>query len=196
MRQTDRPVRRTANGAFSTAVVALVLCIASNGCSLFRPAPADDPNAIDEPDSEIEETRDDATLEGAFPDPSLEENLEAEALLALGDGRLAEGDLSGAATTYLELIDLYPRTDQAAQALFQLAALQLNPSSPIYDTGKAVATLERIELEHPGSPWAPAATLLLELTRQNADLEQTLRALRTQLDELKQLDLSPDAGDG
>ncbi|MDX1643801.1 MAG: tetratricopeptide repeat protein [Thermoanaerobaculia bacterium] len=196
MRRTDRPTRRRADGALCTAAVALLLCVAGNGCSLFRPAPADDPTAIDEPDSEIEGSEDGARVEGAFPDPSLEENLEAEALLALGDSRLAEGDLSGAAATYLELVDLYPRTDEAAQALFQLAALQLNPSSPIYDSGKAVATLERLELEHPGSPWAPAATLLLELTRQNADLEQTLRALRTQLDELKQLDLAPDPSDG
>lgn len=196
MKRRSRPAGRPKVAWITTASLMLLLSTATGGCTLFRPEPADEPPPVDEAGTEDDETEGDASLERAFPEPVLSENLEADALLALGDGRLADGDLAGAAETYLQLVDTHPQSDQAAQALFQLAALQLNPSSPIYDTRDAVATLERIGLDHPESPWAPAATLLLELTRQNADLEQTLHVLEAQLDELKRLDLSSDPSDG
>lgn len=181
----------------ATAVTLLLLLALPNiGCTLFRRDRPVGPATGEPADSTSEETSESPGSEASYAEPMLEEELEAEGLLALGDAELADGDPDGAAETYMRVVEEYPRSDEAARALFQLATLQLDPSAPIYDHPEGIASLERIELEHPDSPWAPAAALVLELTRQRADLERTLEALRSQLDELKKLDLAADPSDG
>lgn len=194
----------SAAGAARTALLLLLLSsLALGACSLFRPASPAGPSPTDATDGaagaadssgsdNVENDPADATA----PEPDLGERLRADALLALADSELAAGNPTAAADVYLRLAEEHPYSDEAAQALFQLVALQLDPSSPLYDSGAAVVTLERIEADHSQSLWAPAAALLLELTRRNADLERTLQTVQTQLDQLKKLDLASDLPDG
>lgn len=185
---------RTPSGA---AVVALLLLsLLGSGCSLFRRPPPLEPTEIEPAEPAPEESATEAPIEEVSQEPVLAEELEADGLLALADAKLEEGDATAAAETYSRIVDDHPQSDEAPQALFQLAAMQLDPSTPIYDRANGFATLKRIEADHPDSPWAPAAALVLELTRQNADLERTLQTLEAQLDELKKLDLSADPSDG
>lgn len=180
-----------------TAVaVVLLLSISGSGCSLFRPPPPTEPPANEPVDSTSEESSGSPSSETDSTELTLGEELEADSLLALGDTQLARGDSRGAARAYMRLVEDHPQSDEAARALFQLAMMQLDPSTPVYDRDGGVASLQRIGVEHAESPWAPAAALVLELTRQNADLERTLEALESQLDELKKLDLSADPSDG
>lgn len=196
----SRRITHGAEAVFSSSrtaiAVSLLLSLTTSGCSLFcRQSPVEP--AGDEPaDSTSGEISASPSSEAGTAEPVLDEELAADGLLALGDGQLAEGDSNAAAETYSRLVEQHPQSDEAARALFQLATMQLDPSGTIYDRTRAVASLERIRLEHPGSPWAPAATLVLALTRREANLERTLEALESQLDELKKLDLSADPSDG
>lgn len=104
---------------------------------------------------------------------------------------LVAGDYSAAAAVCRQVTVDFPHSLQAAQALFQLAALQWNPESPTYDPAGALDTLRRVVREHPESPWAPAAGVVLTMARDKAGLERALATLQTQLDELKALDLEP-----
>ncbi|MDX1501757.1 MAG: hypothetical protein R3325_05295 [Thermoanaerobaculia bacterium] len=113
-------------------------------------------------------------------------------LLRAAETELGAGDLAGAAAGYRLLVETHPASAEAAQALFQLAALRLAPESPVRDPQAALEALRRIEAEHPGSVWAPAAGAVLALARTNADLERALARLQAQLDEIKRLDLGPD----
>lgn len=184
---------RTLSGA--AVVVLLLLSLLGSGCSLFRRPPPLEPTEIEPAEPAPEESATEA-IEEVSQETVLAEELEADGLLALADAKLEEGDATAAAETYSRIVDDHPQSDEAPQALFQLAAMQLDPSTPIYDRARGIDTLERIGADHPASPWAPAAELVLELTRQNADLERTLRTLEAQLDELKKLDLSADPSDG
>lgn len=180
--------------AISAALLLLPLLV---GCSLFEPRQPQrsSPPASSEPVAG--EPEEGLPVEPSPPTPAtsesdLDDMLQADGLLALGDAELASGELRAAAETYLRLVETHPQSDEAPQALFQLAAMQLNPASPIYSTNDGVATLERIGDEHADSVWAPAAAVVLQLARQNADLEQALETLEAQLDELKKLDLDSD----
>lgn len=140
------------------------VCLIATGCSLFRP-----PSST-----------------SSRPPSSAEE------LLREGDGRLAAGNYAGAVESLHQLLESYPRSEQAPQAMFQLAAVYLTPESPLHDQRKATDTLASLTAEYPRSPWAPAAQAVLLLSKENVDLRRALAVLREQIEELKQIDLESD----
>lgn len=109
-----------------------------------------------------------------------------EALLSLArlawpledPARLGREPLPGAmaieARTYLETLRTkHDRTPQAAEALWRLALLELEPSSPSYDPADATAQLRTLTVTAPTSPRVPAAlALAAETERRNHRLPQ------------------------
>ncbi len=78
------------------------------------------------------------------------------------------------ARTQLETLRVkYDRTPQAAEALWRLALLELEPSSPYYDPVDAAAQLRTLTVIAPDSPRVPAALVLAaETESRNGRLTQ------------------------
>ncbi|MFN7964171.1 MAG: tetratricopeptide repeat protein [Acidobacteriota bacterium] len=81
------------------------------------------------------------------------------------------------ARTQLETLRVkYDRTPQAAEALWRLALLELEPSSPYYDPVDAAAQLRTLTVIAPDSPRVPAALVLAaETESRNGRLTQAAR---------------------
>jgi outer membrane protein assembly factor BamD (BamD/ComL family) len=94
-----------------------------------------------------------------------------------------------ARTLYQKVIRQHPGTPAAADALYGLAQLLVQPESPLRDYSAAHATLGRLLAEYPESPHASEArawhAALGELLRSQADARQ----VREDLERLKQLDM-------
>lgn len=163
-------------------LVMVLLSIVISACAAFR---------AESSKSEVTEDAD-PMIEPAPPQPPAPQLSAAEQLLVEAAQQVASGECNTAAATYRRLVEQHASSPHAAQALFQLAALQWNPASPVYDAGAAIGTLRQLATDHPESPWTPAATAILALARDKASLERAVATLQQQLDELKRLDLAPD----
>ena len=121
-------------------VILAALCLASAGCSLFRP---------------------DSSRSPVGPT--------AEALLKDGDSRLAAGEFDAGASSLNELLTTHPQSELAPQAIFQLAGVYLSPESPLYDPDRGTEVLASLAETHAGSPVASAAEAILALLRKTVD---------------------------
>ena len=116
----------------------------------------------------------------------------APALLDRAGRSLSSADWESATVSLNMLLASYPDSPQAPQALFLLAAIYLLPESTLTNRQTGFEMLTDLRDQHPESPWAAAAEAVRSLIRTNGDLRQAVSALRTQLDELKKLDLESD----
>jgi TolA-binding protein len=105
------------------------------------------------------------------------------------EGLLVAADLEAAAAELLALVEAHPASPEAPRAQFQLAAIHLAPSSPLYDLPRGVALLEELLGAYPASPWRLASEAVLKLTGTNADLRRLAAELQAQIDKLKRIDI-------
>jgi TolA-binding protein len=101
----------------------------------------------------------------------------------------AEGRPREARDLYETVIRDHPKEPAAADALYGLAILEVEPKSPIRDYPAARAKFQRLLTEHPDSPHAAEArawrAALGEIERCSADAAR----LRQDMERLKRLDL-------
>lgn len=180
--------RNQAAKDYPLATAAMLLLLATSGCAAFRATPRSTPQETGDTPTESQPEQQQST-------PRTVNRVELppgpDDLLAEVQRHLQIDDFGTAAAICRQITIDYPGSRQAAQALFQLAALHWNPTSPTYDPKAAMRTLARVTREHPESPWAPAARAILAMARDKAGLESALATLQAQLDELKALDLEP-----
>ena len=122
------------------ALALACFCLGVGGCSLFKPQPAT-PTSADS----------------------------AEELLRQGDGLIAAGDFDGAAKTFDQLLEEHPDSEQAPQAMLELAAVYLSPESPLRDTDKGTKVLAHLTQRHPQSPWSLVADAFLLVMQDQAE---------------------------
>jgi hypothetical protein len=101
----------------------------------------------------------------------------------------AEGRPRDARQVYAAVIREHPKAPAAADALYGIAILQVEPKSPLRDYEAARTTFQRLLAEHPESPHAAEArawrAALGEIERCSADAAR----LRQDMESLKRLDL-------
>ena len=95
------------------------------------------------------------------------------------------GNLEEAARAYHQVLDRHPGGAREAHALYRLALIHSRPDSLLRDDTQAADLLGRVLQDHPGSRYAPQATLILDLQRQASrlrelsdDLASHIKALR------------------
>lgn len=82
------------------------------------------------------------------------------------------GDLEEAARAYRQVLDRSPGGSREAHALYRLALIYSRPDSLLRDDATAGELLRRVLQDHPDSPYAPQATLILDLQRQASQLRE------------------------
>lgn len=116
------------------------------------------------------------------------------AYLPEADRLLAAGEYEAAAQIYESHLEAGDGADGTDRALFGLALIRLLPESPLHDPAVATTLLERLVLAHPHSAYASSAAAMLALSQDNLTLEAEIERLRTQLDELRRIDLESGPG--
>jgi hypothetical protein len=179
---TIRPVRRASArrpGALRLAALVVLAVLPAGGCSLFRrPAPTVAPAPPVAPVPTVVAPPDPL-------DPAAARLTRAESLLGVARIEEAAGELHS-------LVDSYPSSAQAPQALFQLALVYLSPDSPLHDGTQGISLLRDLVDTYPGSSWSLASETILRLARTNADLRGVAEQLQQQLEELKRIDIGSD----
>lgn len=79
--------------------------------------------------------------------------------------------------------------------LFRAAVAHALPGSPAHDPAKARSLLERLLSSHPGTSHRTEATWILALLNYAEEWRRSARRLRTELDQLKAIDLRRPAAD-
>jgi hypothetical protein len=130
-----------------------------------------------------------ARLRSGAPAPTAAES-EPVRLLHTADGQSP----ADARQIYRTVVQRFPDTPAAAEALYQLGCLYADPDGPLHDWHAADTAFRRLATEHPDDPHAAEArawhAALTALLREEAENER----LRSSLDRLKALDLEQERG--
>lgn len=95
------------------------------------------------------------------------------------------GELEEAARAYERVLDRDAGSSREAHALYRLALIHSRPDSRLRDDARAAELLGRILRQHPDSPYAPQASLILDLQRQAANLRQMSEELSASMQQLR-----------
>ena len=123
------------------------------------------------------------------PPPLPEDTSDPVRLLAQADELAENRAPRSAQRIYREVLRKHAKTPAAADALYGLGQLYVDPQSPLRDYSAAHTAFGRLLAEHPDSPRAPSArawhTALGELLQSQTEVTK----LRSDIEELKRLDL-------
>jgi hypothetical protein len=108
--------------------------------------------------------------------------------LEQADKAFDAGNYPEAARGYEAYLQREPSGDLRDHALFHLALSCAMPSNPNPDWTKMAAVLKQLVDQYPGSPFKPAAAVILAINADNQKRELRIRQLSTELDKLKQID--------
>jgi hypothetical protein len=127
----------------------------------------------------------------AAPQPSAADRAldEARAAMTADEDRTAVRKLAA-------VVDGWPADPAAAEALWLIGLLRLDPQSRVRDPRAARAVFARLAAEHPGSPQAAGARAVLSVLRDGDRCDEDLTALREEstrlrdtVDAMRRLDL-------
>ncbi|HXJ36569.1 MAG TPA: hypothetical protein VMS22_21235 [Candidatus Eisenbacteria bacterium] len=118
--------------------------------------------------------------EPAAPPPT------ADALLAEADAESSAGRVATAAALYERIARENQGQPAAARALLGLAALRLDPRSPIRDRRAGQTVLARVASEYPKTPWGREARAWRMLMREADRCEEEAARLGADADRLRQ----------
>jgi len=97
---------------------------------------------------------------------------EAGEHLALGRTYLARGEYAKALNENRKAASLAGKNVPADEALFTIGLIHAHPSNPARDYGKSELSFRRLIKDHPGSPMAEQARMIVGLLREIAGLLQ------------------------
>ncbi len=109
-------------------------------------------------------------------------------LVARADA-VATHDPRGARELYLRVLRDYPDDPAAAQALYGVGRLAVDPDSPLLDYRTARATFKRLLARYPESPWAADARAWYAVLSAMSRQETEATRLRGDLRDLKEQDM-------
>jgi chromosome segregation ATPase len=95
------------------------------------------------------------------------------------------GDLDEAARAYQQVLERTAGGRREAHALYRLALIHSRPDSLLRDDTRAAELLQRVLRDHPDSRYAPQASLILDLQRQTAQLQEMSDELAAGIQQLR-----------
>lgn len=101
------------------------------------------------------------------------------------DRAYRDGDLEEAARLYREDLDRHREGPREARALYRLALIHSRSDSVLRDEARAAGLLARLLEDYPDSPYAPQATLILDLQQQASQLREISFELAASIQELR-----------
>ncbi len=126
------------------------------------------------------------------PAPAQPQVSPARQSLAQAEALLADDDVGAAVRELHRVLESYPESPEAPQALFVLAIAYLSPASALHDASQGLLLLQNLRDEYPETAWSMASETVLRLAETNRDLRQLADSLRGQLDKLKAIDIGTD----
>ena len=115
--------------------------------------------------------------------------VQAWRLVDRADGLSQSGDHVGARALYEQVVQEYPTSPWAPQALFGLARLEVTPASPVRDYRQAYGHFDRLVTEYPDSPYAGDARAWRETLGQLFGREQEAARIRQDMEQLKRVEI-------
>jgi hypothetical protein len=108
--------------------------------------------------------------------------------LEQADKAFDAGNYPEAARGYEAYLQHEPSGDLRDHALYHEALACAMPSNPNPDWTKMAALLKQLVDQYPGSPYKPAAAVILSINADNQKRELRIRQLTTELENLKKID--------
>lgn len=110
-------------------------------------------------------------------------------LVDRADTLARDGDHSGARTLYEQVVQEYPTSPWAPQALYRLARLEVTPASPVRNYPRAYAHFDRLVKDYPDSAYAAEARAWRETLAQLMTREQEATRIRQDMERLKRVEI-------
>ena len=123
------------------------------------------------------------------PKPPAVEPSVAERELARADELARMNQLEPARELYRKVVRDNPKDPTAAQALYALGLLYVDPKGPLRNYPSARVAFDRLATEHPSSPHAAEARAWSAALRELQQYKDQATGLRQDLEHLKKLDL-------
>ena len=109
-------------------------------------------------------------------------------LVNRADGLARAGDDAGARALYEQVVQEYPESAWAPQALFRLARLEVSPESPLRNYRQAHDHFDRLVKDYPDSPYAADAQAWRDTLGQLLTREQEAARIRQDMERLKRVE--------
>lgn len=115
--------------------------------------------------------------------------VQAWQLINRADELVQSGGHAGARALYEQVVQEYPASPRAPEALFKLARLEVTPESPVLNYRQAHDHFDRLLKEYPENPYAAEARAWRETLGQLLAREREATRIRQDMERLKRVEM-------